>query len=123
MLTNFDIVATAGGKDKAVVEEFTATADGNGQITAEFHSGGGGNARWSTASRCFPEARWCRRSTAGSWRAARSPSIPARFTNQGTLVPARAQALNVSGLTGNLNTASVSGQRQQPVGIRHELGQ
>ena len=41
VLTDFDIVATAGGKDKAVVAELTATADGNGQIR-EFHSGGGG---------------------------------------------------------------------------------
>ena len=39
VLTNFDIVAAAGGKDKAVVEAFTATADGNGQITVNFSQG------------------------------------------------------------------------------------
>ena len=39
VLTNFDIVATAGGKDKAVVEEFTATADANGQIAVNFGRG------------------------------------------------------------------------------------
>ena len=39
VLTNFDILPTAGGKDKAVVEAFTATADGNGQITVNFSRG------------------------------------------------------------------------------------
>ena len=32
----FDIFATAGSANKAVVEEFTATADENGQITVHF---------------------------------------------------------------------------------------
>jgi hypothetical protein len=36
VLSNFDIVAAAGGANKAIVEEFTATADGNGQIAVQF---------------------------------------------------------------------------------------
>jgi len=35
-LTNFDIVATAGGANKAVVEEFPAVADGSGRVTVAF---------------------------------------------------------------------------------------
>ena len=36
VLSNFDIFATAGGKDKAIVEQFTTTADSSGQITIQF---------------------------------------------------------------------------------------
>ncbi len=36
VLSNFDIYATAGGANKAVVEQFTATADPNGQIAIQF---------------------------------------------------------------------------------------
>ena len=35
-LSNFDIVAAAGGPNKAVVREFTPTADANGKITLDF---------------------------------------------------------------------------------------
>ncbi len=38
VLTNFDIYATAGGPDRAIVEEFTVTADSTGQITVQFTS-------------------------------------------------------------------------------------
>jgi cellulase/cellobiase CelA1 len=38
VLNNFDIYATAGAADKAVVEQETATADANGQITIQFTS-------------------------------------------------------------------------------------
>lgn len=36
VLTNFDIFATAGAANKAIVEPFTATADANGQIAIQF---------------------------------------------------------------------------------------
>lgn len=39
VLSNFDIFATAGGKDVAVAESFTATADSNGKITIVFTRG------------------------------------------------------------------------------------
>lgn len=35
-LSNFDVYATAGGADKAIVEELPATADTNGNITIQF---------------------------------------------------------------------------------------
>jgi hypothetical protein len=36
VLTNFDIIAAAGGHHKAIVEEFVTNADENGQITLRF---------------------------------------------------------------------------------------
>ena len=36
MLTDFDILATAGGEYKAVAESFTATASSTGTITIQF---------------------------------------------------------------------------------------
>jgi alpha-L-fucosidase 2 len=36
VLTNFDIYATAGAANKAIVEQYTATADANGQIAIQF---------------------------------------------------------------------------------------
>ncbi|MBV8437394.1 MAG: hypothetical protein JOY95_07780 [Silvibacterium sp.] len=39
VLQNFDIVATAGAPNTALVEQFTATADANGQITVTFSNG------------------------------------------------------------------------------------
>lgn len=38
ILSNFDIYAAAGGQNKAIVEEVTAPADGNGQITIQYTS-------------------------------------------------------------------------------------
>ena len=39
ILSNFDVYATAGGQNKALVEQFTATADALGQITISFSRG------------------------------------------------------------------------------------
>jgi hypothetical protein len=36
VLTNFDVYQTAGGADKAVIEEFPVTADSNGKISIQF---------------------------------------------------------------------------------------
>ena len=38
VLTNFDIFAAAGGKNRAVRREFTATADSQGRIVIDFVS-------------------------------------------------------------------------------------
>jgi hypothetical protein len=38
VLTNFDIIAAAGAKNRAVVRQFTATADSSGKIVLEFDS-------------------------------------------------------------------------------------
>jgi len=39
VLSNFDIFATTGARNKAVVEQFTATADGTGTITIAYQKG------------------------------------------------------------------------------------
>ncbi len=39
VLTNFDIVAATGAKDKAIQQQFTATANSSGQITIQFTAG------------------------------------------------------------------------------------
>jgi len=38
VLSNFDILATAGAADKAVVEQFVVQADSTGTITIQFYS-------------------------------------------------------------------------------------
>ena len=43
VLTNFDIFKTAGGNDKANVQEFLATADASGQVTIAFTQGAVGD--------------------------------------------------------------------------------
>ncbi len=49
VLTNFDIVATAGGPNIAIVESFPATADRNGTITISF-TNGSANINWPKLS-------------------------------------------------------------------------
>jgi beta-glucanase (GH16 family) len=39
VLSNFDIIAATGAKDKAIVENFPATANANGQIAIQFSNG------------------------------------------------------------------------------------
>jgi hypothetical protein len=39
ILSNFDIIAAAGGADKALVEQFTETANSSGQIVVSFSTG------------------------------------------------------------------------------------
>src|SRR5262249_27884723 len=41
VLSNFDIFATTGGQDIAIVEQFAATADSNGQITIAYSPSAG----------------------------------------------------------------------------------
>jgi len=43
VLNNFDVYATAGGENKALVEQFTATADALGQISISFTKGSADN--------------------------------------------------------------------------------
>jgi len=47
VLTNFDIVATAGAPNTANVQEFIATADGNGNITITYSHGSANHAKSS----------------------------------------------------------------------------
>ncbi len=47
VLTNFDILATAGGANRAIVQSFPATADGSGRITVRFTQGSGAQDTWA----------------------------------------------------------------------------
>jgi len=47
VLTNFDIFAAAGGADIAIAKTYSATADGNGNITVTFSQGAADNAKVS----------------------------------------------------------------------------
>ena len=83
VLTNFDIYATAGGKDKAIQE----TLYGHGQRQRPDRGG------LQLRRRRLPAGQRHRgalrrhagagRSTPASWPAARSPSTPARFSQPG----------------------------------------
>lgn len=42
VLTNFDVLASAGGANRALTESFTAVADGNGEVTIQFSPGAAG---------------------------------------------------------------------------------
>ena len=45
VLTNFDIVAAAGGANKAIIKSFAATANSSGQIVVQFANGAVDNAK------------------------------------------------------------------------------
>ena len=108
VLTNFDIFATAGGKDKAIQETFTATANASGQIAVAFNYGAAGTP-WSTASRCFPAARRCGQINCGEMAGGTITVNPGTFTNQGTLAGQQRRGSNVNGLTGNVGNAALYG--------------
>ena len=105
VLTDFDIVAEAGGVNKAVVREFSATADDSGNIQIDF----GWGVNWPQingiellSSGTLVQAINCGQ-LAGGTIAVNSNA----FTNEGSLQACHGETLNVSGLTGDLNAASV----------------
>ncbi len=53
VLTNFDIIASVGAPDKALVQTFTTTADGSGMITIDYRNGAQNNAK-SSGIEVFP---------------------------------------------------------------------
>jgi hypothetical protein len=74
VLTDFDIIAAAGGPNTAIFRGFQATADVNGQIVVDFTDGSTNTPPWSTPSRSShlptpPRTRPNWRSTpgAGAW--------------------------------------------------------
>ena len=121
VLTNFDIAATAGGKDKAVVEAFTATADSNGQITVNF-SQGAADYPLVNGIEVLSGSTAVRRSTAGSWPAARSPSTPAPSPTRAPCKPARRDAERQRA-DGQFEHGERHRRRQPIDRWGHELGQ
>ena len=61
-LENYDVYATAGGAERAVIETLPATADAQGQVIVAFAGRDGAPA--ICVSRCRPTARPCRPSIA-----------------------------------------------------------
>jgi hypothetical protein len=108
VLMDFDIVAAAGGKDKAVVEEFTATADGNGQIAVDFNQGA---ADWPLVNgiELFSGGTRLQAIDCGLVAGGTIGVDSTTFINEGTLAVSNGETLNVSGLTGNLGHVSISG--------------
>ena len=107
VLTNFDIVATAGGQDKAVRETFTATADANGQITVNF-SQGAANYPLVNGIEVLSGSTVVQAINCGLLPGGTITVNPSTFANQGSLQASHGETLNVNNLVGNLNTASVT---------------
>src|SRR5439155_1377900 len=106
-LTNFDVFATAGAMFKAVVEEFSVTADSNGVLTVNFIPVTGygqinGIEVMSGGSDVLAL-------NAGELAGGTLTVNPATFINQGTLQVSNGEALNISGFSGNVGTATLSG--------------
>src|SRR5262249_33858619 len=106
-LSNFDIFATGGALYKAVVQQFTATADGSGQIVAVF-TGVNGIAQGSGIE-VLSGGTQVLAIKCGLGANSGVTVRPTTFTNQGTLLVASGDSLNVSGLKSNVGNATLSG--------------
>ena len=108
VLTNFDIYAQASNAEfKAVAESFSATADNSGKITVEFAPVTG-----------YAQINGLEVQSGGSDVLAVNAGLlpggtitvePSTFTNQGSLQASNGEALSVSGLSGNVGSATLSG--------------
>ena len=108
VLTNFDIVAAAGGPDKAVAEMFTATADANGQITVEFQLRGGGLSLGQRHRGALRDARWCRRSTAGELAGGTITINPKPSPTRARWQASQRRDMNVNGAWTNSSTITAT---------------
>ena len=108
VLTHFDIAAAAGGMNKAVHEQFAATADGSGQITIEF-SWWQGSAVVNGIKLLASDGSVVQGINCGQTVGGTIAVDPTVFTNQGDLQAASTGTLSVGSLAGSLGTASVSG--------------
>jgi hypothetical protein len=108
-LTNFDIFATAGGAHKAVVEQFTTTADSNGVITVNFIPVTG-----------YAQINGLEVQSGGSDVLAVNAGLlaggtitinPPTFTNQGSLQASNGEGLAVDGGWTNAASSTISASR------------
>ena len=111
VLTNYDIFATAGGRDKAVAQSFTATADSNGQISITFAYGN--NYALINGIQLLSGNTVLQAINCGLAAGSTLTINPSTFSNQGTLQVSNGATLNVSGLTGNVGTATLSDSGSQ----------
>jgi hypothetical protein len=100
MLTNFDIFATAGGKDKAVVEPLSVTANSQGQLVVAFSSGAASvplvNGIEVDSGGSLVQAVDCGELAGGTISIS-----PGTFTNNGSLSVSNGESLTISGMTPN----------------------
>ena len=108
VLGNFDIYATVGAMDKAVVESFTAQADSSGTITVQFSEVSGD---WALVNGIEVQSGGSDAPAinAGELAGGTLSANVGTFTNSGTLAVSNGAALNINGLSGNLGKATLSG--------------
>jgi hypothetical protein len=111
VLTNFDIFAAAGGKGKAFAEDFTATADANGNITAAFSGVANfGNYGQVNGIQVLSGTTTVLAIDCGLLNDGGGISInPTTFTNQGTLSAANGDGLSISNLTAPMKGVITAG--------------
>jgi hypothetical protein len=99
VLMNYDIATAAGGMDKAVLEEFTATADGNGRIMIDFWQG---DADWPLINgiELVSGATVVQAINCGLIPGGMITINPGTFVNQGTITVSDGEFLSLAGLTG-----------------------
>ena len=95
VLTNFDIVAAAGGRDKAVVRAFPATADHTGQITLNFT--GAVDAALVNGIEVLTGATVVQAINCGQLAGGTLTVNPVTWSNSGTLAVVNGSSLNLSG--------------------------
>jgi hypothetical protein len=113
-LTDFDTYATTGARFKAVAKPLSATANAQGQIVIAFAGASGstypasinGIELYSGTTQVL--AINCGLVAGGTFTISRA-TIPTIVNNQGTLEVSNGEALNVSGLTGDVGTPTMSG--------------
>ncbi|HEY6791876.1 MAG TPA: malectin domain-containing carbohydrate-binding protein, partial [Trebonia sp.] len=124
VLTNFDILATAGAEYKAVVEQFTATASSTGTVTIQFVtvkdnaqingieitpvSGGGGTGNTVTVTNPGTET-WAVGTAASLQVAATDSASGQTLTYSATGLPAGLSISSTSGLISGTPTAAGTG--------------
>ena len=108
VLTNFDVFAAAGARNKAVAQAFAATANAQGQVTVSLAKGAVGvpllNGIEVISGGTTVQAINC-----GLLAGSTLTINPTSFMNLGILQAANGETLAVGGLIGNLNAATMSG--------------
>ncbi len=108
MLSDFDIFAAAGAKDKAVVEQFTATADSNGAITASFVGVSGAKYGQVNGIEVLSGSTQVLTVNAGDPLSYGITIDPTTFTNQGTVSVSNGENLSIQGAWSNASGASIT---------------
>ena len=107
VLTNFDVFATAGGENKAVVQSLTATANAQGDLVIAFAYGAAGtpfvNGIEVDSASTLVQAINCGELAGGTITV-----DPTTFTNQGTLKAQNGDTLSIGGAWSNAAGKTIS---------------